>query len=85
VPLGAALELPLELVDVVVVPVAALPVAELRTVPPSAPPNIDPAATTVRSDFFPMVIFDLLSSVAPSIAGRSQSQVKASCEFVGSA
>jgi len=73
------------LVDVVVVPVAALPVAELRTVPPSAPPSIDPAATTVRSDFFPMVIFHLLSSVASSIAGRSQSQVKASCEFVGSA
>jgi hypothetical protein len=39
----------------------------------------------MRSDFFPMVIFHLLVSVTPSIAGRSQSDVKASCEFVGSA
>jgi hypothetical protein len=56
VPLGAALGRTLlePVVVVVDVPVAALPTAALNTVPPSAPPAIEPARIVVRTHFFPM-------------------------------
>src|SRR5713101_9306942 len=65
VPLGAVLGTVAELLVVVVVaPVAALPAAELSTVPPIAPPASEPASTVVRIHFFEMFIcFHLLSWV----------------------
>src|SRR5207302_4817312 len=54
-PVGAALgllELVPELVELADVPLAALPTAELMTVPPRAPPMIDPARTVARIHFF---------------------------------
>jgi hypothetical protein len=45
----------------VVEPVAAFPVPELSTKPPSAPPSIEPAATIVTIHLFPIFTCHLLS------------------------
>jgi len=73
-PLGAAFGVRL---DVVVAAPAAFPFAEPIRTPPRAPPTVDPASTSVRIHFFPMVISHLLS-FAVTIVGRSKKAVRGS-------
>src|SRR5207237_719301 len=61
--------------------VAAFPTAELRTVPPRAPPASEPASTAVRIHFFPMFIVTSFALVAPSsVAAPDPRGVGGACE-----